>query len=286
MTVFTLRNLKLYFRDRGQVFFSLLAVLIIIVLYAVFLGDVWLSSDMRALDSPTQLMDTWLVAGLMAVVSMTTTMGAFGVLVGDRQSGIAKDFYASPIRRSGITAGYFFAAVAVGMVMSCFALAIGQGYILLNGGAWFSLGAVLKTLALALLATISSGSMVFLLASLLKSVSAFAMASTVVGTLIGFLVGIYLPIGQLPAAVQWVIKVFPVSHAASLFRRILMQDAIATSFDGVPQSFLSDFELLMGVRYEFGDFACTALTSALILAATAIVFYGLSLLSLSKRRAK
>lgn len=33
-----IRNLKLYFRDKAAVFFSLLGVLIIILLYVLFLG--------------------------------------------------------------------------------------------------------------------------------------------------------------------------------------------------------------------------------------------------------
>ena len=39
MWAMTKRNLKVFFRDRSSVFFSLLAVFIIIALYAVFLGD-------------------------------------------------------------------------------------------------------------------------------------------------------------------------------------------------------------------------------------------------------
>ena len=34
-----IRNLKLYFKDKGAVFFSLLGVLIVIGLYILFLGD-------------------------------------------------------------------------------------------------------------------------------------------------------------------------------------------------------------------------------------------------------
>lgn len=41
MIGFAKRNLKLFFRDKSAVFFSLLAVFIIIGLYALFLGDVW-----------------------------------------------------------------------------------------------------------------------------------------------------------------------------------------------------------------------------------------------------
>ena len=41
MIGFTKRNLKVFFRDKPSVFFSLLAAFIIIGLYVLFLGDVW-----------------------------------------------------------------------------------------------------------------------------------------------------------------------------------------------------------------------------------------------------
>lgn len=286
MTTLLKRNLKLYFRDRGSVFFSLLAVLIIIVLYAVFLGDVWLNDNMKQLADPQQLMDTWLAAGLLAVVSVTTTLGAFGVMVGDRASGIKKDFYASPIRRSAITAGYIGAALLIGLIMSVVALALAQGYILINGGAWLKLPVVLKTLALSLLVTTASTAMMCFVATFFKSFNSFAMGSTLVGTLIGFLTGIYLPIGALPNGVQWVIKLFPVSHAAALLRQTLMVDALAHSFSDVPAAFLEEFELYMGVRYEFGGTLLSPLGSVLILVGTALLFYALSLWRLSRRPGK
>ena len=41
MISFVSRNLKVFFRDKTAVFFSLLAVLIVLGLYIFFLGDVW-----------------------------------------------------------------------------------------------------------------------------------------------------------------------------------------------------------------------------------------------------
>ena len=35
------RNIKLFFREKGNVFFSLLGVFIIIGLYLLFLGEAW-----------------------------------------------------------------------------------------------------------------------------------------------------------------------------------------------------------------------------------------------------
>jgi multidrug/hemolysin transport system permease protein len=40
MRAFTVRNLKVFFRDKSSVFFSLLSAIIIIGLYVLFLGDV------------------------------------------------------------------------------------------------------------------------------------------------------------------------------------------------------------------------------------------------------
>ncbi|MGL5255370.1 MAG: ABC transporter permease, partial [Brevinema sp.] len=50
MRTFMTRNLKLFFRDKSAVFFSLLAIFVIIALYAVFLGDVWLSDDLKGVE--------------------------------------------------------------------------------------------------------------------------------------------------------------------------------------------------------------------------------------------
>lgn len=57
MLTFAQRNLKLFFRDKSAVFFSLLAVFIIIGLYALFLGDVWTDS-LSDLANARQLMDS------------------------------------------------------------------------------------------------------------------------------------------------------------------------------------------------------------------------------------
>ena len=74
-----------------------------------------------------------------------------------------------------------------------------------------------------LLSVVSSGSMVLLVVSFFKTSNAFAAASTVIGTLLGFLAGIYIPIGTLPDYLQTIVKLFPVSHSAALFRQILME---------------------------------------------------------------
>lgn len=284
MNIFTKRNLKLFFRDRSAVFFSLMAILIIIVLYAAFLGDVWLPDSMKNIEGASSLMGSWLVSGLLAVASVTTTMGAFGVMIDDRVKKIERDFCASPFPKSRLTAGYLGSAFLIGTIMSIITFAAAELYIVLKGGDWLAFIPCLKMLLLIFLSAIANTSVVCFIVSFFKSQHAFSTASTIIGTAIGFLAGIYLPIGSLPSSVQTVIKLFPVSYSASLFRQILMEAPMKMSFSGVPAQFLSDFKEYMGVTYQFGGQEISSLVGILILAGTAIAFYGLSVLNMSKQR--
>jgi multidrug/hemolysin transport system permease protein len=283
MSTFIKRNVKLFFRDKSAVFFSLLAVFIIIGLYALFLGDVWLSEFSEA-DGARFLMDSWLISGLLAVTSVTTTLGAFGIMVEDKSRNIAKDFYSAPIKKSSITGGYLFSVFIIGVIMSIIALVISEVYVLLNGGELLSAGAALKVFGIIMLSTLSSTALMCLIVSFFKSQNAFTTASTIIGTLIGFIAGIYLPIGTLPEAVQTIVKGFPVSHSAALLRQVVMNAPMDVTFAGAPQQTLDEFNSMLGVSYTFGDFSVTPLMSIAFLVITAILFYGLAMLNMGKKR--
>jgi multidrug/hemolysin transport system permease protein len=283
MIAFSTRNLRVFFRDKTSVFFSLMAVFIIIGLYVLFLGDVWTNS-IQGLGGVRYLMDSWIMAGLLAVTSVTTTMGAFGIMVEDKAKKISKDFYSSPIRRSSLTSGYILSSYIIGAIMTLITLLLAELYIVAYGGAFLSLTALLKVIGLILLSTLSSTSMILFIVSFFKSNNAFATASTIIGTMIGFLTGIYLPVGQLPDAVQWIVKVFPVSHAAALLRQVMMEDALAKTFAGAGSGTVEDFKALMGVTLKFGDIPAAVITSVAILVGSAAIFFLLSLMNLSRKR--
>ncbi len=277
------RNLKLFFRDKSAVFFSLLAVLIIIALYAVFLGDT-ITSGMEHIEGIDFLMNSWVIAGILAVISMTSTLGAFGVMVEDRAKKIWKDFLVSPLKRGSIGGGYVLSAYCVGVIMSLLALVVGELYIVACGGEILTAENMAKAIGTILLSVLSSSAIVFFVVSFFKSQNAFTTASTVIGTLIGFLTGVYIPIGTLPDAVGTIIKAFPVSYSASMFREIMTAQPSAVSFDGAPESVLKEFNAELGVNFQFGDFTTTVTTCVIVMVATAVVFYGLSLLNLSRKR--
>lgn len=283
MISFGFRNLKVFFKDKSSVFFSLLAVFIIIGMYALFLGDVWTNS-MSELSGVRFLMDSWIMAGVLAVTSVTTTMGAYGIMVQDKEKKITKDFAASPVGYRNILGGYIIGAVVIGIIMSLITLVLAELYILAGGGELMSMTALFKVLGLIVIGTLCNSSIILFLVSFFKSNNAFATASTIIGTLIGFLTGIYLPIGQLPESVQLVVKCFPVSHGAVLFRQVMMETPIAESFNGAPAQAVEDFKTMLGVTLKFGGTAVTPLTSLIILVATAAIFYTLALINISRKQ--
>lgn len=283
MINFTLRNLRVFFKDKTAVFFSLLAVFIIIGLYVLFLGDVW-SSSFADVENARFIMDSWIMAGILAVTSFTTTMGAFGIMIEDRAKKITKDLVVSPIKTTSLVGGYILSSVIIGIIMSLVTLVLAEVYIIIGGGELMGITTFIKVLGLILLATFTNSAIVLFMVSFFDSLNAFSTASTVIGTLIGFLTGIYLPIGQLPTAIQWLIKLFPVSHAASLFRQVMMQSPLSVGFKDFPVEYVDGFREFMGVTFSFNEYLVTPIISVVILVVTGLVFYGLSVIKLSAKR--
>lgn len=283
MIQLTKRTLRIFFRDKSAVFFSLLSVLIIIGLYVLFLGDMLVRS-MPDIENARFLMDSWIMAGVLGITSITTTMGAFGIMVDDKCKKISKDFYTAPVKRSTLAGGYILSTFVIGVVMCLITLLLAELYIVFSGGNFLPFSALLKTLGLMLISVISSSSMVFFAVSFFNSQNAFSTASTVIGTLIGFLTGIYIPVGSLPESVQLAVKVFPVAHAASLFRQVFMAAPMADAFRDAPPQAVANFEESLGVVFYFGDTAVKPLYSILFLIAATVLFYSLAIFNISRKK--
>ncbi len=283
MIGFTKRNLLVFFRDRMAVFYSLLASLIVIGLYALFLGNN-MASYMQYFPDARQMVDRWLVAGLISITSITAAMGAFGVMVDDKAKRIIKDFYTSPIRRWKLIGGYVLGAFIIGVILSVITLVVAQFYIMAQGGTLMSLPEYTETLLLILLGTFCNTSMVFFFAYFFTTESAFGTASTLLGTLIGFVTGIYIPIGVLPNGVQWVIKLFPTSHIVVLLRQVMTNSFFASYAAALPESTVTEIKQEMGIVYFFGDTQLPNYVSLLILAGVGVFFCLLSLLHVKRKR--
>ncbi len=229
------------------------------------------------------LMDSWIMAGLLAVTPITTSLGAMAVIVEDKKLNKYKDFAASPLRRSTITVSYIISGFLISLSLTLLTLVLAELYILLYGGELLNLIAALKVVALIFFTTAASSIMMFYLVSWFKSINAYSAASTIIGTLIGFLTGIYIPIGSLPAPVQTVIKLFPPSHAAVMLRRIMMHEAEKITFSGVPQETVEAFRLELGSAFKIGDSVIGTGFNIIYILVFMLVFFALSLMKITKK---
>lgn len=277
MFAFIKRNTKNFFKDKGAVFASLLTLIIIIGLYALFLGD-QLSSGVEStgIENPRVFTDSWIMAGLMAIMPLSSALGAVAV-VSDKSKGIIKDFYCSPISRAKITLGYILSLSAITLMLTLFGLILGEIYIVANGGQLLSFVSMLKVVGVIILDVLASTSMIMFFAMFINSEKAYSAICTVIGTLSGFIMGIYIPVGSLPESVGNVVKCFPLSHAGSVLRQIFMESSFEECFANVPAEVSSEvipaLEKELGVVYSFGDHTVTNLESILILAGTAVLFF-------------
>lgn len=285
MNQMTIRGLKIFFKDKGGVFFSLLGVIIIFCLFIFFIGDS-ITEGLDFLDNAKYVMNSWVVAGMLASSAITTSMGAYAVMVSDREHKCIKDFYSSPLKRSSVAAGYMCTGLIISVAMSIVTFIFGEIYIIANGGEFASFIAIMKVLGVILLSSFASSAMVCFIVSFVKTSNTYTTISIILGTLIGFLVGAYICIGDLPEGVQWVIKCFPCAHAAVLFRQLLMADGMATGFADLPDTALTEFQNKVGVTFEYGNWKPEVWFHVLVLIGTGIVFYLLAIINMSRKAKK
>ena len=118
------RNCLCYFRDKASVFFSLMGVLIVILLYLIFLRDMLVNSfpyeespDV-SIDLVRNYVDAWVLSGVLAIVSVTTSAGSLQTMIQDKVSGKLRDSMMTSLSPTKISAAYVLSTFIVGQIMS------------------------------------------------------------------------------------------------------------------------------------------------------------------------
>lgn len=261
----------------------MLTIIIVFLLYIFFLGDNT-ATDFKNATGFRFLLDSWVMAGILAITGVTTTYGALEVMVRDDENRVSNDFLTSPLKRSHLAAGYVVSTFVIGLVMSLFTLLLAELYIWAQGGELLTADNLLKTLGLIILSVASSSAICFFLVSFIKRLSSFTAVDIIIGTAIGFVAGVYIPIGSMSSSVQFIMKLFPVSYMASLFRTVMMEQAMAKTFASAPAEIVETFQQDMGMVFQFSGQTVSVLNSIVILLAVTILFYGFVVMRLQRKK--
>jgi multidrug/hemolysin transport system permease protein len=290
------RNILVYVRDRSNVFFSLLSMLIIIGLMVVFLGKMNADGVVDLLeqyggirdaaadrDNAEQLVMLWTLAGIVVVNSVTITLSMVGIMVEDEAQKRLSSFFVAPVKRGVFVLSYVSAAFIMGIIMCVLTVVIGEAYIGLTGGMILSMAELGKVFLYIIINVFASATMVFLIANFIHSQSAFGAVSTIIGTLVGFLAGIYLPIGMLPEKVQNVLRCFPLFHGCSFMRSVFTEDILNTTFSNCPEQMISEYKKYMGITILYQDKTVDSTLQIAFMLISGIIFIGIAAILQRKR---
>ncbi|QVK18141.1 ABC transporter permease [Mycoplasmatota bacterium] len=288
------RNLKVFLRNRTAVFFSFLSIIIIIGLYALFLGEVQVDNIKNLMNPPAGitiidkdiawLVNSWIMAGLISVNTVTTTLGTYGIIVTDIEYKKNNDFLSSPIKRYQIVLGYIISSWILTFVLSVLGFFMVEFYIVMQGGEMLSFIEIIQTLLIITLSVISFSAILFYITSFIKTSNAFGTFSSIVGTLIGFLAGIYVPPGALPNFAKTIISLFPVSYSASMLRRIFTDKPINNVFGQANSIATNKYQEAWGIKLFIGDTELGWMFMIISLIIIGFVFYGLSVIRITRNK--
>ena len=294
----TKRNLLIYFRDRGTVFFSVLSALITLIVMVVFLGSSSSSGLLEALDqygsgtaeenakNASWLVQLWIMGGILGINSVTVSMTAISAMVQDEEQGRLRAFYVTPASRLNLSLGYMLSAWCSGMVICLITLAAGEGYFVLKGHPLLGIMDIAALVGVIALNVFTFSAIGYLIALFVRTGSAWSGLLTVVGTLVGFVGGTYIPVGSMSAWLQSVVKFLPVIHGGALMRRICMQEAAKTVFAGMSDEVQKIFFEEMGVILKNGTEEISTTGHILILVAWSAVVVAVSAAFAKKRKLK
>lgn len=274
------RNIKLFFRDRMTVFFSLLSSLILIGLYFLFLEGT-VSPEVAEYINPDLLMFNWLIAGILAISSISTTLTVFGTKVKDDERDISKDFHSTPTSKAELAGGYIGAAFIVSILISLVTLAVAAMIMYFQYDSLMTLTTLLKVFGITIVTVFSNSALMYLIILFIHSSSAYSVTSSLVGSLSGFVAGVYIPLGLLPSWVRSIIQFFPATQAASLLRKTLMESEFQ-QLQEAPAGVVLEVKETLGVLLPLGDGYLSSLQSLLYVFGAGIIFYLLAIWKLSR----
>ena len=271
-----------YFRDKQNIFFSLMSALIVVMLYLLFLRDMFIQSY-PDLDGVNNLVDVWVLSGILGIIPVTTCAGALQTMVEDRTEGKIRDILVTPMKPSEIALGYILSTFIVGFVMSIITFAVCLAYLAATGCPLDGMG-VVCTFVMLIPSAISATVIMYVCTTFMKSNGAFSGFFTTVSVLIGFLAGIYMPMGSMPAAMQTIGTLMPASQMTAAFRDLLASDALDKAFGGMAATDLADFRTDMGFDLHLGGVELSMAMMIGYVAIVTVVFFALAAYRSGRRR--
>lgn len=277
------RNTKLFFKDKGLFFTSLITPLILLVLYATFLGNVYHDSFAMSfpegMEVPKKLLDAavggQLVSSLLAVCCVTVAFCSNMLMVQDKVNGARKDLTITPVKGTTMALGYYIATL-ISTLLICL-LAAGAGFLYLGKVGWYLSG---KDVALILfdvfLLVMFGVALSSVINFFLSSQGQISAVGSIVSSMYGFICGAYMPISQFSEGLQKALSFLPGTYATSLLRNHALRGVfVEMKADGYPKEIINGLRDVIDCNVYFFDNQVELSTMYLILGGSVVVLIGI-----------
>jgi len=251
--ILTRRNVKLFFKDKGLFFTSLITPLILLVLYATFLSNVYRDSFASGMPEgvivPDAILDGcvggMLISSLLSVSCVTVAFCSNMLMVQDKVNGSRGDLTVAPVKSSTLSLAYYAASLFSTLLICFVALAAGLCYIASLG--WYlSLADVFLLVADVLLLVLFGTALSSVVNFFLSSQGQISAVGSIISSCYGFICGAYMPISSFPVGLQKVVSFLPGTYGTSLFRNHALRGVFAEMESvGVPKEAVSELRSLL-----------------------------------------
>ena len=288
------RDTKLFFKDKGMFFTSLITPIILLVLYATFLANVYRDSFTGAIPAAFPVDDGLidgcvggqLFSSLLAVSCITVAFCSNMLMVQDKVNGTRNDLTITPVKSWALAMGYYLSTLITTLII-CY-VAMGVCFIYIKATGWYMTASdvlliMLDIFLLSLFGTALS-SIINLFLSTQGQISA---VGTVVSAGYGFICGAYMPISQFSEGLQKVLSFLPGTYGTSLLRNHALRGVFEEMGDaGFPDEVVEAIKDSIDCNLYFFDDKVEVGVMYAILCVTVVALTGIYVLlnGLKKKR--
>lgn len=291
----TKRNIKLFFKDKGMFFSSLITPIILLVLYATFLAKVYkdsfISSMPEGFTMPEGIINGvvggQLLASLLAVSCVTVAFCSNLIMVQDKVTGAKKDLMVSPIESYKVSLSYYLGTVLNTLIICLIALAAGSIYLLATDGWYLSFGDVVLLIIDIFLLTMFGTALSSIINSFLSTQGQMSAVGTIVSAGYGFICGAYMPISNFGTGLQRVLSFLPGTYGTVLVKNHTLKGALKEMIkNGTPSDIIEGIKTSIDCSLNFFDKPVSITAMYLVMVISILVLIGAYILINVIRRKK
>lgn len=289
------RNIKMFFKDKGLLFTSLITPLILLVLYSTFLGNIYgdtfkqiMAESVPYIKIPDSLVNGYvggqLFSSLLAVSTITVAFCSNMLMVQDKANGTISDLNLTPVKGSTLALGYYIATSVTTLMICLIATLASLIYIAVIG--WYiSFADILLLLLDVFILTMFGTALSSIINYFLSSQGQISAVGSIVSSCYGFICGAYMPISQFSEGLQKVLSFLPGTYGTSLLRNHAM-NGVFTEMENlnVPETVIAEIKNSVDYNVYFFEERVSIENMYIYLSAVVLALIGIYVLMNLKKR--